>query len=742
MASITTMPTELVLAILDELEYASQVSAVSLTCRRLYGIASDYLYEHYAKTYSPHGLHRVIENGNDDAVYQLLLAGIEFDTAYYLDGSPFKSPLRVAASNGHVHILDTFANFFGNSIVTVCADELARDAIDNGHRAVLDYLAWLGATLDQPDPYTLRCNLSYAAEKGQLECVKLLVEIDRSYNVRDVFEQTPLWWACKEGHLDVVKFLVEECCADPELSSIEPPHAAPIYCAALAGHKEVVQYLLDKGAHPSFVMNLNIKALAKLAVKEMGQKDTILPLLWERIDVINAAGWVSPEGRYYFLMCAAADGNVDIVRELLRWDYQAVYEYDICTPCHIAASHGHVDIVRAFLSRMDDFDTQDDARVALTQGMSDRNEKVVEACIRGYSPQYLRNLGATAVIGVMPFPALCDYIFGQKVLRKLDEDEDTQTILTHAIRHANLRALGFLLRWGRRDHQWDPVGYLEQCCVDDGNRRMFNLLEYAGSVGRVDSFNYILYRRWKKPNPADKKRKLPDPADKRFESVLHFAANHKRVDIVRIFLDNGFDVNGLYGESPRDPGLPLLSSFVGYHLLAPVRNVEERRMEGVRLLIKRGANPNIMSGKGKTPLWEATVRKDMNMVKLLLNLGADPFLGGNFTKSAFYEAFVDSSPISLEYVELFLKEGLESWYLPDFENLFELIDEIDQENESEGANGDANVIDENDANCESWDPKPTLNGLSEREWLRFLKMKRVRDLYWRTQFPPAACTRW
>ncbi|XP_046556474.1 protein fem-1 homolog C-like [Haliotis rubra] len=65
---------------------------------------------------------------------------------------------------------------------------------------------------------------------------------------------TPLIMACRNGHLEVVKYLVESCTADIEQvgsvtfdgETIEG--APPLWCAAAAGHLGVVMFLVEKGA--------------------------------------------------------------------------------------------------------------------------------------------------------------------------------------------------------------------------------------------------------------------------------------------------------------------------------------------------------------------------------------------------------------------------------------------------------------------------------------------------------------
>mmetsp|Transcript_13444 Transcript_13444/g.32677 ORF Transcript_13444/g.32677 Transcript_13444/m.32677 type:complete len:262 (-) Transcript_13444:133-918(-) len=93
-------------------------------------------------------------------------------------------------------------------------------------------------------------------------------------------------------------------------------------------------------------------------------------------------------------------------------------------------------------------------------------------------------------------------------------------------------------------------------------------------------------------------------------TALHHAAAHGNGVIVQILLDNGSDIN-LKATDGR----------------AALHYAVERGLHGdvamVTQLLDNGADINVKKGKGYTPLHTAVQRKDLPMVQLLLDKGAD-----------------------------------------------------------------------------------------------------------------------
>jgi ankyrin repeat protein len=115
------------------------------------------------------------------------------------------------------------------------------DAVRNGDLAGVKAALDAGVPVDHPFRYE-RTALSFAAARGQVEIVKLLLERGADPNKKDSFYgATPFNWAANEEHVEVVRMLVEKGApVGPEL----------LMRAANNGNTELVALALEK-AKPS-----------------------------------------------------------------------------------------------------------------------------------------------------------------------------------------------------------------------------------------------------------------------------------------------------------------------------------------------------------------------------------------------------------------------------------------------------------------------------------------------------------
>ena len=120
--------------------------------------------------------------------------------------------------------------------------------------------------------------LSLACQEGHLDLVKYLVNersIDPVYELNN--GMTPLHLACGKGQLDTVKFLIEEKGCDPMYYS-EELQQTPYASACVHGHLDVVRYLTEERRCDPVHKNTNGIQLALSA----GQVDILKYFVEER----------------------------------------------------------------------------------------------------------------------------------------------------------------------------------------------------------------------------------------------------------------------------------------------------------------------------------------------------------------------------------------------------------------------------------------------------------------------------
>ena len=99
------------------------------------------------------------------------------------------------------------------------------------------------------------------ARFGELEDMKNALkdaEKDFNYNIKDFNGNTALHMSSANGHLNIVKYLIEDLKCD--INCKNNSNNTPLHWAAINGQKDIVCYLLDKNADFDIVNNNNKKA--------------------------------------------------------------------------------------------------------------------------------------------------------------------------------------------------------------------------------------------------------------------------------------------------------------------------------------------------------------------------------------------------------------------------------------------------------------------------------------------------
>ena len=186
-------------------------------------------------------------NGHSPTTYAIALENTELIKTF-LDGSLPRAAeglIGPAVATGNPEIVDQVVQHGGQS------DKLLglglKDAIIDGNREYFDYFLQLGADPNYQYTHTV---LMQAAGKNRIEFVRELIQrgakVDTLSKAPSEYTgSTALIWAVREGHIEMVKLLLE---AGADVNLHDPKHASALIRAARNDDKPMVRLLLENGA--------------------------------------------------------------------------------------------------------------------------------------------------------------------------------------------------------------------------------------------------------------------------------------------------------------------------------------------------------------------------------------------------------------------------------------------------------------------------------------------------------------
>ncbi|MCK4935754.1 MAG: ankyrin repeat domain-containing protein [Elusimicrobiales bacterium] len=224
--------------------------------------------------------------------------------------------------------------------------------------------------------------LHIACFKGHLEIVKLLLENGAAINAKDEKNPTPLHVASIQGHTKIAKLLIENkadmgdkasynlthlksTCeknkAGPEnflhsdSSDINNQKGTPLYMACIEGNLEIVKLLIEKGSYIE-TKGENNNTLLHIACNcgYLG----IVKLLIEKGININA----KDNNNITPLLNASNHGHTEIVKLLLSKGADAnIKGIHNTTPLHVASAGGYLEIVKLLTAKGADINARSDS---------------------------------------------------------------------------------------------------------------------------------------------------------------------------------------------------------------------------------------------------------------------------------------------------------------------------------------------------------------------------------------------
>ncbi len=445
-------------------------------------------------------------------------------------------------------------------------------AREHGHEEIVELLQKHGAKEIAPPPGAL---LRRAAEEGDIEKLKSLIEKGVDVNAKDKEGYTAIYDAAARGHKDVVELLINKGAEINIHVDIEAKNSGlwtPLQTAVRHNQASVVELLISKGA------NVNTKdkwGFSPLHTAAKHNYNGVAEHLIEKGADLNARNqWDQTP------LHIAAKRDNKLVAELLIAKGADINARGIDneTALHRAVGGGHTDVTRLLLANGADTEAK---------------------CKWGATPLlWAAYSGQTATAGLL-------IEHGADIEAKMPDGETTP--LLRAISQGNLDTVALLLDKGAnvqvQKGGWGPVASAmwkdqkEIIKLLSDKRAEFSDVHIAAYFGDLDKVNRFL---------SD-----GGHVDARGPSgftLLHCALCGDHKELAQYLITKGANVN-----ATDSPGWPPL------HFIGDTGASEEM----IELLLDNGADVNLRDKQGRIALHWAAAAGHKPIVVMLIDRGSD-----------------------------------------------------------------------------------------------------------------------
>ncbi|XP_067668390.1 putative ankyrin repeat protein RF_0381 [Haliotis asinina] len=258
------------------------------------------------RSYADHDLYNASRDGDLEAVRRILSVGLA-NVNCRVDG---RTPMMAAAWNRHSDVVDLLVK--ENANVTLVDDHkntVLHYACRGGDIETVEFVISLNAVGINSKGYKTGTPLMVAAQHGHRKVVELLLRNGANASYVDVVGDNLLIWACEGGDVETVKLVLSLNIVD--VNSHGCRSKTPVIEAAQHGHRDVVEFLVKKGADVTQVDDIGENTLHWAC--EGGDLETVKLLLSLNIVDINSHGWRSRTP----VMVAARYGSAQVVELLV-----------------------------------------------------------------------------------------------------------------------------------------------------------------------------------------------------------------------------------------------------------------------------------------------------------------------------------------------------------------------------------------------------------------------------------------
>ena len=186
--------------------------------------------------------------------------------------------------------------------------------------------------------------LNYKGSDEGLEHIKKLIDnaTIEEINYKDISEDTPLHLAAREGHIEVVSFLIE---AGAEINTKNENYITPLHIAAANGHTAIVEALIAANAN---IEAKNISDWTPLHIAALRGHTAIV----EALIAAGANKEANESNGHTPLLFAAQSGQTATVQALIELGSEINAKNKNCnTPLLFAAQKGHSEVVKFLINK-------------------------------------------------------------------------------------------------------------------------------------------------------------------------------------------------------------------------------------------------------------------------------------------------------------------------------------------------------------------------------------------------------
>ena len=320
-------------------------------------------------------LHRAAQEG-DSHIISLMLENLEDkDIAMTEEDSDGNTPLTLAVQAGNSEAVNVF--------MTDCE---------------------CGTFINSPNNQG-ESPIHFASRSGDTDTLALLLDNGAKIDETNSMLQTPLYLAAANAkdnakyakfhsqdceNVDVVKMLIDR---GSDLDKWDVDGYTPVMIAGLKGHYNVVQLLVQSGARLD-IQDKNDHTFFHICA-EYGQHKIIKMVIQEKEEALSL---LKTNDQYDNtpLHLAAEKGREETVQELLHRKYKIEVDNkneDESTPCHLAATNGHVAVLRLLLQKDPNaiFDKDEDDNTPLHLAAANRQSEAVKFLLHQGASVHKRN---------------------------------------------------------------------------------------------------------------------------------------------------------------------------------------------------------------------------------------------------------------------------------------------------------------------------------------------------------------